>query len=252
MTSNFNLPIDLSRLQNDRLKLVPLEDNLEEWANAYVDDAHRHPHVYDWLTYGPFANGAEYVAWYNGSVRQNPSELLLAILLKAGSITRKDISTGETTTIEVSDDTFAGIAGIVSQPERATVDLGGMILTGFQRTFVFTHTNALLLHYCLDGVKDGGLGLRRVQWQANASNTASVNAAKRLGFQWEGLIRWQQVLPVTKKGSDGAGLHRDDLPRRGWDGRELGPGRHTAMLSLCWDDWVGGGRQHIDALVQRR
>lgn len=25
MVSNFNLPIDLSRLQNDRLKLVPLE-----------------------------------------------------------------------------------------------------------------------------------------------------------------------------------------------------------------------------------
>lgn len=185
-------------------------------------------------------------------MRLNHSELLLAILLKAGSITRKEPVTGDITRVEVADDTFAGIAGLVGQPERATVDLGGMLLTSFQRTFVFTHTNALLLRYCLDSVADGGLGLRRVQWQANASNTASVDAAKRLGFQWEGLIRWQQVLPVTKKGGHGAGLDREGLPRIGCHGREWGPGRHTAMLSLCWEDWTGGGRDHIDALVQRR
>jgi hypothetical protein len=103
----------------------------------------------------------------------------------------------------------------------------------------------------LDSVVEGGLGLRRVQWQANASNVASVNAAKRLGFQWEGLIRWQQVLPMGKIGSEGAGLEREGLPRAGWDGREWGPGRHTAMLSLCWEDWVGGGREHVDGLVRR-
>ena len=47
MAVSFNLPIDLSRLQNDRLKLVPLEENLEEWAETYVQDANRNPHVYD-------------------------------------------------------------------------------------------------------------------------------------------------------------------------------------------------------------
>ncbi|PKS08363.1 hypothetical protein jhhlp_005307 [Lomentospora prolificans] len=251
MASNFNLPLDLSRLENDRLKLVPLEDNLEEWADAYVQDANRNPQVYDWLTYGPFANAAEYVSWYNENCRNNTSELLLAIILKAGTVIRKDPAAGETTTIQVTHGTFAGLCGLVGQPDRATADLGQLLITRFQRTFVGTHANALLLHYCLDSVKEGGLGLRRVQWQANASNTASVNAAKRLGFQWEGLIRWQQVLPIGKMGSRDAGLGREGLPKEGLDGREWGPGRHTAMLSLCWDDWVGGGREHVDSLVRR-
>jgi len=229
----------------------PLQHNLEEWAEAWVQDSNRNPHVYNWLTYGPFANAAEYVSWYNDSVRNNTSELLFAILLKAGPVTRKDPVTNETTTTEVVDGTFAGISGLAGQPERATVDMGQMLISRFQRTFIGTHANALLLHHCLDSAADGGLGLRRVQWQANASNTASVNAAKRLGFQWEGLIRWQQVLPVGKIGSEGAGLEREGLPRVGWDGREWGPGRHTAMLSLCWEDWVEGGRKHVDELIRR-
>lgn len=202
--------------------------------------------MFDWLTYGPFNNGAEYVAWYNDNFRESTSELLLAIVLKAGTITRKDQATGDMTTVEVTDGTFAGICGVVSQPERATVDLGQLLVSSFQRTFVGTHANALLLHYCLDSIEDGGLGLRRVQWQPNASNLASVNAAKRLGFHLEGIIRWQQVLPVGKMGREGAGL-----PRGGWDGKEWGPGRHSAMLSLCWDDWLGGDREHVDALVRR-
>ncbi|KAK3312368.1 putative GNAT family acetyltransferase [Apodospora peruviana] len=246
-TLNFNLPIDFSRLQNDRLKLVPLEDNLEEWASAYIDDADANPQVFDWLTYGPFANAAEYIAWYNATSRNNPSELLLAIILKAGTITRKGRITGEITTTEVADGTFAGLCGIVSQPpDRATVDLGQLLVSRFHRTFVGTHANALLLHHCLDSVADSGLGLRRVQWQADASNEASVNAAKRLGFRLEGVIRWQQVVPVGKRGLEGA-----RLPRVGWDGRELGPGRHTAMLSLCWDDWVDGGRELVDRLTKK-
>lgn len=154
--------------------------------------------------------------------------------------------------MHIAEDTFAGLCGLVSQPERATTDMGQLLVSSFQRTFVGTHANALLLHYCLDSPVQGGLGLRRVQWQANASNLASVNAAKRLGFQLEGVIRWQQVLPVGKIGSEGAGPGKDALPSVGWDGREWGPGRHTAMLSLCWDDWIGGGRDNVDALVQRQ
>lgn len=173
----------------------------------------------------------------------------MAIILQAGTITRKDPDTGETSIFEVTDGTFAGLCGLVSQPEHATTDMGQLLISSFQRSYVGTRANALLLHYCLDSVADGGLGLRRVQWQANASNVASVNAAKRLGFQLEGIIRWQQVLPMGKVGSEGAGLEREGLPRVGWDGSEWGPGRHTAMLSLCWEDWVRGGRHHVDALV---
>ncbi|KAK5651352.1 hypothetical protein OQA88_12585 [Cercophora sp. LCS_1] len=245
MAYSFNLPINLSRLQNDRLQLLPLEDNLTEWASAYVHDANINPHVYDWLTYGPFADATDYISFYNKTCRDNPNELLLAIILKAGTVTRKDPASGESVTFEVEDGTFAGLCGLISQPERATVDLGQLLVSKFQRTFVGTHANALLLHHCLDSPENGGLGLRRVQWQANASNEASVNAAKRLGFRLEGVMRWQQVLPVGKKGDQAQGL-----PSVSWDGKEWGAGRHTAVLSLCWDDWCHGGREHVDALVE--
>lgn len=191
------------------------------------------------------------MSFYNETSRGSPSELLLAIVLKGGTVTRKDRTTGEMKTAEVTDGTFAGFCGIISQPERATVDLGLLLVSTFQRTFVGTHTIALLLHACLDSVQDGGLGLRRVQWQANASNTASVSAAERMGFTLEGVIRWQQVLSVDKKGSEGAGIDREGLPRAGWKGQEWGAGRHTAMLSICWDDWVQGVENHVDALVRR-
>lgn len=234
-----------------QLTLTPTQDNLEEWGEAWVQDGSHNPHNYDWLTYGPFASGAEYVTWYNEYLLNDSSTILLAIVLKAGTVTRKDPATGETTTTEVAEGTFAGLCGLVVQAERATMDMGQLLISTFQRTFVGTHSNALLLHYCLDSPAEGGLGLRRVQWQANASNVASVDAAKRLGFHLEGVIRWQQVLPIGKVGSEGAGLDREGLPRVGWDGRNWGPGRHTAMLSLCWEDWVDGGREHVDTLVRR-
>jgi RimJ/RimL family protein N-acetyltransferase len=199
------------------------------------------------LTYGPFASAAEYIDWYKSTARDN--QLFLAIVLKAGSVTRKDPSSPSgTTTFEVDEGTFAGFCGLVSQPERATTDLGLLLVTRFHRTFVGTHANTLLLHACLDGKEEGGLGLRRVQWQANASNEASVKAAERMGFTKEGIIRWQQVVPFGKTASDGAGADTEGLPKG--DG-QWGPGRHTAMLSVCWDDWVGGVREHVDQLVKR-
>ena len=189
-------------------------------------------------------------------MRPSNSELMFAILLKPGPITRKGPSTGTTTTETVPEGTFAGIAGLAGHPANATADLGQLLLTRFQRTFVGTHANALLLHHLLDRPEAGGLALRRVQWQCNASNEASVRAARRLGFVLEGIIRWQQVLPVEKTASEGAEMERERMPKAptpAWaDVQQWGPGRHTAMLSLCWDDWVvAGGREHIDALVSR-
>lgn len=39
------------------------------------------------------------------------------------------------------------------------------------------------------------------------------------------------------------------------DGRLMGEvkdgGRDTAYLSLCWDDWLGGKREMVDALLSR-
>jgi RimJ/RimL family protein N-acetyltransferase len=72
-----------------------------------------------------------------------------------------------------------------------------------QRTHVLTHAAGLFLHRFFDLPAQGGLGLRRVQWITTTLNQASQNAAKRLGFKEEGIVRAAKVLPVGKKGVRG-------------------------------------------------
>lgn len=117
------------------------------------------------------------------------------------------------------------------------------ILPRYQRSFVNTHANGLLLQYALNPPSQGGLGLRRMQWFANAANERSQTAARRLGFVFEGVLRWHRTLPPGKI-SAGA-----DKGREPDDGR--GGARHSALLSLCWDDWVDGGRERIQMLMER-
>ena len=123
------------------------------------------------------------------------------------------------------------------------------IFREFQRTHVSTHTIGLLLHYCLELPESTtspygpGLGLRRVQWQAHADNLPSRRAAERMGFKREAWIRWLWVLPEELNG-DG------EKPREGdkWPERY---GRHTLMLSTCWDDWEDGVRELVQKQMDR-
>jgi RimJ/RimL family protein N-acetyltransferase len=96
----------------------------------------------------------------------------------------------------------------------------------------------LLLNYLLEAP----LSLRRVTWLANARNERSVKAAERMGFRLEGILRWHRILP---EGKDGQLAVAEDFS----DGR--GPGRDTAMLSMCWDDWRDGVKDKVQALVDR-
>lgn len=101
-----------------------------------------------------------------------------------------------------------------------------------------THASGLLLRYMLNPPAEGGLGIRRMQWFANAANERSQAAAKRLGFRFEGILRWHRVLPHTKPGPS-------------WHGDDLGVARHSALLSLCCDDWEEGAAERLRALMER-
>ena len=172
---------------------------------------------------------------------------------------------------KVGDIILGNIAYINAFRTLSSLEVGFIIvLPPYQRTHVSSHMIGLAMQYALDSPKDGGLGVRRVQWQAHASNAPSVRAGKRLGFRMEGVIRsvcnlflvprlasslvyphvskltlskcrWQRPLPAGKESSE---------PFRADD--ELGlPGRHTAVLSVCWDDWEGGVKEHVRSLIER-
>jgi RimJ/RimL family protein N-acetyltransferase len=56
------------------------------------------------------------------------------------------------------------------------------------------------MHRILDMPADGGYGMRRCQWTTTSLNLASQNAAKRLGYQYEGVLRAQWICPPGKEG----------------------------------------------------
>ncbi|KZP23901.1 hypothetical protein FIBSPDRAFT_857649 [Athelia psychrophila] len=132
------------------------------------------------------------------------------------------------------------MAGLLSysdaSPANLSVEIGIMTVPAFQRTHVTSNAVGLLMQYAF-----GPLALRRVEWQCSTANTASVNAAKRLGFQLEGVKRWDRVYP---KGKVGNGLSVGE-------GRGEGVGRDTAVLSVCWDDWESGVREKLQAVMDR-
>jgi RimJ/RimL family protein N-acetyltransferase len=103
-----------------------------------------------------------------------------------------------------------------------------------------------MMHYLLDIPERGGLGLRRVSWQANELNKPSLRLAERMGFRFEGILRWDKILPPNKK-DWGNGIEiREEDPR----GKDC-VGRNSAMFGHCWDDWENGGREEVDQIMAR-
>lgn len=100
------------------------------------------------------------------------------------------------------------------------------------------------------------LGMRRLQWQANHLNYPSRQSALRIGFQEEGVVRYQRI-PVGFKDDFGRkGDGRDVLPEEGdqSDARiSMGGGSRSSWVgAITWRDWEEGGvREKMDALVAR-
>ena len=59
--------------------------------------------------------------------------------------------------------------------------------------------------------------------------------------------RWERALPPGKATGEGTELREGD-PRKEWGGR------HTILLSLCWDEWEEkreGVRERMDEKARR-
>lgn len=151
--------------------------------------------------------------FYNKSFRDSAKECLYAITDRA-------------------HDEYAGIVNLsVPEPAHASANLGIIVFPEFQRTHVASNAIGLALLWALDPPSKGGLGLRRVEWSCHSENTASMKTAQRMGFTLEGILRWHQAVP-----EDRPGHLAEALGRRNCRSDEQ-PGRHTAMLSIVWDEW---------------
>lgn len=145
------------------------------------------------------------------------------------------------------------LAGMMSYINSSSVhlctEIGYIIIfPQFQRTHVNSNAVGLLLQYALQVPSQGGLGLRRVQWQCSSVNAPSIRAAERLGFKKEGIMKWHRVFPG---GKHKAKVHNGrEMPRGSLDEEDYA--RDTVVLAHCWDDWEQGGRENIQAIMNRQ
>ncbi|CAE6482271.1 unnamed protein product [Rhizoctonia solani] len=255
---NFRFPV--RELESDRLKLVPFVPSVH--GQAFFEGMKPHPELVEYLPWNPFNTLHEFEIHFERLIRSDPTWCVFAALDKSklgpdqGKAKNLIYLTSSlclyitpiaqltsSTAVETAHALVGTIGYLRASPELASVEIGYVIiLPAYQRTFATTHAIGLLLDYALKKPSDGGLGLRRAQWQAHADNAASIRAAQRMGLKLEGILRWERTVPINK--DNGIKARDDDVLHL--------RGRHSAMLAMCWDDWEEEGREHVRKMMARR
>ncbi|KAF8920586.1 acyl-CoA N-acyltransferase [Mucidula mucida] len=219
-------------LESDKVKLVPFNINKHATYMCVTPAS-----VFNYLPTGPYETADDFVAtfWESIAIPNKGAFTTFAIFDK----TRSEFEDAKS---------FAGMASYMNASAiDLCVEIGFIvILPAFQRTHVTTHMVGLLGQYALNVPEDGGLALRRLVWQCSSTNAPSVAAAKRMGFQYEGTLRWARVLKADK-GPGGNGRE----VREG-DPKKEQPGRDTTILSICFDDWETGKKEFFKEMMARK
>ena len=121
--------------------------------------------IWDYLPVGPWPDEAAFLTWLRGQAAAfDPVRFAL-----------RPHQSGK----------LAGMAGYLDiHPLDGVIEIGGIwFAPELQRTRAATEALFLLLSYAMDD-----LGYRRMQWRCNALNAKSRNAARRLGFRFEGVF----------------------------------------------------------------
>jgi len=190
------------------------------------------------MTPGPFATEDEFVCSFIEGITNSHNEMVtFAILDKTHSPSPEDAE--------------GALAGMVSYMCTSTVhhstEMGYLIvLPQFQRTHVTTNAVGLMLQNAFSPLGQGGMGLKRVVWQASSVNLASIRTAERLGFRLEGILRWNRLNRDGKmrfKVGNGQVPPQDMAPNDVW--------RDTAVLSLCWEDWATTAQARVESEMRR-
>ncbi|KII91083.1 hypothetical protein PLICRDRAFT_39691 [Plicaturopsis crispa FD-325 SS-3] len=230
---NYGFPLPLHHLESSRVRLTPFVPT--EHAPLYKAAVQGiESDLYRYTPFGPinvtgltnFLHVVEHV------YRRDPNFILFAVIDKASPDTNNPELGGS----------LAGVFGIArsSAPHLFTEISPAIVFPPFRGTGISKHATALLLRYALELPSASGLGMRRVQWVAGPKNIPSLKLAERTGFKYEGTTRWNRVLSGVDE-RDGMDPRKDDPVQV--------KGRDTVQLGLCWDDWEGGVRESVRALL---
>lgn len=192
-----------------------------------------------------FSTYDSFLEFLEGWARAEPAAVMFAIMptrpTEVGAEANAETETGAVEPLGI-------VALLKTMPKHKVTEIGSIIIhPKWQRTHVTTHTVGILLKWLLNSPHDPsspGIGYRRVTWSAGTQNEKSIKAAERLGFKKEGVLRWSFVMPQGRGGKKLEGW-RKEIDKEN-------DGRDSAILSVCWDDWENGGREHIEKLLTRK
>jgi len=217
-------------LENELLRLTPFDPSV--YGASFLEASKDHPELFDYLPSGPYNSVADLEEkWLDVRFTHERGAVLFAVLDKKSQ-----------------PEQLAGTISLInSSAEALCAEVGFLItLPKYQRTYVTTNSVGLLLQRCLEVPEKGGLGLRRVQWQTSERNNKSFAKAEKLGFKFEGIQRWHRVLPSDKR------IAGNGIALREGDPKRTEPGRNSALLAMCWDDWEDGAREKIALMMKPR
>ncbi|KAF0327329.1 GNAT family [Colletotrichum asianum] len=228
-THNFCFPVRV--LANSRA---------DRHAAKYIESTSGHPEIYAHTIAGPYKSVDDFVSSFvEGESRVDPGMMTYAIIDKTRPAS--------------DEDEEGGMAGRISFANTSTAHLCTeigyiVIFPAYQRTHVTTNAVGLMLHEAFKSPEDGGFGIRKVIWQAQAhpGNSGSVRLAQRMGFREEGVRRWHRLIPKGRlQGKIGNG---EPLPP-GSDPDDIW--RHSVLLALCWDSWLEGAAGQVQQAMDR-
>jgi RimJ/RimL family protein N-acetyltransferase len=174
--------------------------------------------MWTYLPYGPFETAQQY-SDRMGGFAGDPSMVVLAV-------------------VDAASERASGVAAYLrAAPEHGSVEVGHVAYSPrLQRTVAATEAMVLMMAHVFNV-----LGYRRYEWKCDALNRPSREAAKRLGFSYEGTFR--QAVVVKGRNRDTAWFSVTD-----GEWQRLEPA-FAAWLAPANFDALGQQRQSLSALT---
>ena len=172
-----NPPAEINSSGNHcRLELLSAKKHAIELYTANAEDASTESWTY--LPYGPFTSIQDYTQWLTEQASKSDQQFYAIIDLKTNK------AVGLSAFLRIS-------------PPAGSIEVGHLKFSPLmQRTPISTEAMYLMMKHAFE------LGYRRYEWKCNDLNQPSRSAAKRLGFQFEGIFR--QALIVKEHNRDTA------------------------------------------------
>lgn len=180
---------DGSRLIGDYCVLEKLDLTRQARALFRAFQASKTLESWTYLPYGPFETLQSFEQGYQKIL--NDPDTLLYVILRPHSFEP------------------IGLAGYLRiNSEHGTIEIGHLHFSVYlQKTCAATEALFLLISRAF------ALGYRRVEWKCNSLNQPSINAAKRLGFQCEGIFRQANVFKGYNRDTTWFSILDSEWPR---------------------------------------